>query len=691
MTLDSVPTSDTGKALRFRVGIDVGGTFTDVVAVDDNGKSRFAKVLTDQSNPAQSAILGLEQIVGSLQLEVGKVGIEQVVHGTTVATNALVERQGAAVLLLTTMGHRDVLEMREGFKPDRYNLRLARPDPLVPRERRVEVSERVLFDGSIHQQLDEDSLRSTLETFADDPPTSVAICLLHSYAFDGHERSTARIVQEMYPQAYQSQSSVVLPQIGEYARLCTTVIDAYVKPSFGAYVRQLERALVACGYSDTLWVMQSHGGVLPAQESSELAAGAVLSGPAGGVAAIERFSRACGHPNLISFDMGGTSTDIAMLSGGHSTIRTSWDVAGLTVALPSLDIVTIGAGGGSIARVDGSGLLRVGPDSAGSTPGPASYDRGGELPTVTDAAVVVGMLAPSDFSQELAVSTQLAELAIAKLAAPMNVGVAMAAFGVLDVICTKMADAIRLAAIRRGMDPRDNHLVAIGGAAGLYAADVARRVGMTSVLIPDAASAMAAWGLLAAPLRFDRVKSCPARLENVTSSATAAHIDELRNDLCARFTGTSRDNVVIDVAFDLRYGDQVFETTVRVNDVSGPSEGLRERLRTAFEQRHLELYGFTLPGQEVWLVNIRATGRLTEQRPLAMPHPIARPGQADTRRVFGREGWRDVPVIDLGDLRADVEVPGPLLIRSQGTTIHIPDGDRIRRYPGWIDVGVRAE
>ena len=375
--------------MSYRIAIDVGGTFTDVVAVDTQGDVTFAKAPSTPDNQARGVIDGLGRLSRTLglDLDVLLAQTERIVHGMTVATNALLERKGAKVGLLTTAGHRDVLEMREGLKPERYNLRLPRPEPLVPRHLRFGITERLRADGSVHTALDTASVEAALAKLERARVSSIAVCYLHAYRDPTHEAATRRLIEERLPNAYVSLSSEVLPQIKEYQRVSTTVVNAYVAPLIGRYLEALRALLAERGFDAPLLIMLSHGGVAPVDEAVRIAAATVLSGPAGGLAGARRVAHMLDAPNLIPLDMGGTSTDISLVMDGEVALSSDRELAGERIALPSLDIITLGAGGGSLGRA-AEGLLRVGPQSAGADPGPAAYGRGGKEATVTDASVV---------------------------------------------------------------------------------------------------------------------------------------------------------------------------------------------------------------------------------------------------------------------------------------------------------------
>src|SRR5690348_15551631 len=426
-----------------RLGIDVGGTFTDLVAVDERGRVVIAKAASTPRDPSEGVLDGLGRLAAELDTDVRGLlaRTERIVHGTTVATNALLERKGARIALLTTEGHRDVIEMREGLKDDRYNLRMPPPLPLVPRALRLGVRERMGFDGAVRRPLDRRSLSAALARAERARVEAVAVCYLHAYRNPRHERATGRAVARRRPGLYVSLSCDVLPQIKEYERVWTTVVNACVGPALSRYLTNLAARLRAHGYQGEVLIMQSHGGVAPIRQSARLAAGAVLSGPAGGIAAGRYAARLLEEGNLITFDMGGTSTDIALLQRGEPTLTGEKTVGIAKVALPSLDIHTLGAGGGSIAHVDAGGILHVGPESAGADPGPACYGKGGDRATVTDANVVLGFLDPGNFlGGRIALDRTAAERAVDRVARALGTERLAAAEGIAKVVDTNMAE-----------------------------------------------------------------------------------------------------------------------------------------------------------------------------------------------------------------------------------------------------------
>jgi N-methylhydantoinase A len=676
----------------FRIGIDVGGTFTDLVAVDDAGRVALAKAPSTPRDPAAGVLDGLGRLARALGLDRGALlaRTERIVHGTTVATNALLERKGATVGLLTTEGHRDVIEMREGLKDDRYNLRMPPPVPLVPRARRLGVRERLRADGRVETPLDRRSLDRAIATLKGAGVQSVAVCYLHAYRDARHERQTREALGRAMPGAHVSLSSEVLPQIKEYERVCTTVVNAYVGPILADYLARLGRRLVEAGYAGPVLVMQSHGGVTPLAEAGRLAAGAVLSGPAGGVAASRYCARLVGTADLIPFDMGGTSTDISLIVGGEPALAVDRAVGEHKVALPSLDIVSIGAGGGSIGWVDAGGILQVGPQSAGADPGPACYGRGGTEATVTDANLVLGYLDPDQFLGGAArLDRAAAERALDALGRRLGLDRVRAAWGVHEVINTRMAEGARLVSVRRGVDPRRFALLAFGGAAGLHVTDVARRLEITRVILPRIASVLSAWGMLATDLRYELVRSHVGDLRGVKVSVLRrlfAQMEAAARRRLGRFEGPVR----ILRAMDMRYGEQVFEITVPLEGVDLDSPDLLKDITERFHRRHEELYTYSLRDQEVVLVNARvaAVGELP-----ALPEepalPARAPAPAGGRRSVYLDGWHEVPVFELGALAPGQAIDGPAVLEAATTTVLLRPKDRATITPlGWVAIGV---
>jgi N-methylhydantoinase A len=661
--------------------------------VSDAGGVTFAKAASTPRDPSLGVLDGLARLARALGLERADLlaRTERIVHGTTVATNALLERKGARVGLLTTEGHRDVLEMREGLKDDRYNLRMPPPVPLAPRALRLGVKERVRADGRVQIPLDRRSLARAIEALRAAEVGAVAVCYLHAYRDPRHERLTRAALARALPRAYVSLSSEVLPQIKEYERVCTTVVNAYVGPILSEYLARLGRRLAEAGYREPVLVMQSHGGVAPIAEAARLAAGAVLSGPAGGVAASRYCAALVGAGDLITFDMGGTSTDISLVAGGEAALAVDRAVGEYRVALPSLDIVSLGAGGGSIGWVDGGGILQVGPQSAGADPGPACYGRGGVAATVTDANLVLGYLDAERFlGGEARLDVAAAERALDGLAKPLGLDRVRAAWGVQEVVNTRMAEGVRLVSVRRGVDPRRFALLAFGGAAGLHATDVARRLDIRRVVLPRVASVLSAWGMLATDLRYELVESHVGDLRALRP-ATLRKLFARMESQARRRLGTFDGQVRILRAMDMRYGEQVFEITVPIDDVDLDAADPLKDIVERFHERHEALYTYSLRDQEVVLVNARVTAVGTLPglpREPALAARMPSPPRAHRRVYLG--DWRDVPVHDLDALAPGQTVEGPAVLEAATTTVLLRPADRAVVTPlGWLDIELR--
>ena len=676
----------------YRVGIDVGGTFTDLAAADARGRVVIAKSASTPRDPSEGLIEGLRLLAAELGTDLRGLlaATTSIVHGTTVATNALLERKGAKVGLLTTEGHRDVIEMREGLKDDRYNLRMPPPVPLVPRARRLGVRERMRFDGTVMARLDAKSLAAAVGRLAKDGVEAVAVCYLHSYRNARHEVETGRLVAKRLPDAYVSLSSEVLPQIKEYERVWTTVVNAYVGPGLARYLASLARRLRAAGYRGDVLIMQSHGGVAPMKESARLAAGAVLSGPAGGVAAGRYSARLLGEGNLITFDMGGTSTDIALLQRGEPQLTGEKTVGVAKVALPALDIHTLGAGGGSIAWVDPGRILHVGPESAGADPGPAGYAKGGMRATVTDANLVLGYLDPANFlGGRIGLDAKAAERAVAQVAKQLGTSLREAALGISRVVNTNMAEGIKIVSVRRGVDPRKFALVAFGGAAGLHVTEVARLLEIRRVVVPSVAAVLSAWGMLATDLRYELVRSHVSEVSRMTPAALRRLFAELEEEGRRRL-GAFEGPVSVHRSLDMRYGEQIFEIQVPLDGVDLEAASLMDEVADRFHRRHEELYAYSAPGQEVVIVNARvavvgALPVLPAEGQAAAGRAAAGPGR---RRVWLGD-WVEVPVWKLDALAAGHEVKGPAIFESATTTVLAREGERVTvTRHGWLDIRI---
>src|SRR5437867_3422080 len=548
--------------MMFRIGVDVGGTYTDLVATDESGRTIFAKSPSTPADQSIGVMAGLDELARRLKVTRAEMlaATDRLVHGTTVATNALLERKGAKVALLTTEGHRDVIEMREGLKPDRYDLRSPPPEPLVPRELRFGVRERLKASGDVLIPLDAKSLDDAIAGIRQSGATSVAVCFLHSYLNPVHELAAVEKLTQALPGISISRSSDVLPQIKEYERVSTTIVNAYVEPVVRRYLTNLETRLAEAGFKGSLFVVLSHGGMAPVGEASRLAAGTVLSGPAGGMSGGRRCSDLVGVPDLVPFDMGGTSTDISLISGGQASLSADGMLAGQRIALRSLDIASIAAGGGSIASVDASRTVRGGPESAGSVPGPASYGNGGQAATVTDANVVLGYLDATAFmGGQRPPDRAASEAPVHPIPPAMELSRDEAASGVYRMINLNMADGIRLMTLRRGVAPRKFALLSFGGAAGLHAAEVARELEIKRIIVPTVASVLSAWGMLTSDLRYEVSRTHYGAGGRITAEEVRTLFGELEKQAEGRLRGWFNGPIRIERSAEMRYGEQIFE------------------------------------------------------------------------------------------------------------------------------------
>ena len=684
-----------------RIGIDVGGTFTDLVAIDAGGAATLAKVPSTPDDPSRGVLDGLAALAHRLGCEPAALlaATDRIVHGTTVATNALLEGKGARLGLLTTEGHRDVVEMREGLKDDRYNLRLPPPEQLVPRRLRLGVRERLRADGRVEIALDPGSLAAAIAVLQREAVEAVAVCYLHAWRDPRHEEATRAALMRAMPAAYISLSSEVLPQIKEFERVSTTIVNAYVGPVLSRYLARLQARLAEAGYRGPTLIIQSHGGVAPIAEAGRLAAGAVLSGPAGGVAGSVHAARLAGERNLVPFDMGGTSSDISLVIDGAAALAAHRRVGGHRIALNSLDIVSIGAGGGSIARVDAGGILHVGPESAGAMPGPACYGAGGTEATVTDANLVLGYLDAENFlGGERRLDGAAADAAVDRVATALGVDRAQAASGIHRIINTTMAEGVRLVSVRRGVDPRRFALFAFGGAAGLHATEIARQLSLTRVIVPRVAAVLSAWGMLATDLRFEVARSHIGDARALDGAAVKHLFEEMEADGMRRlraspgsgsgagFAGPARAQRSV----DMRYGEQVFEIAVPLDDVDWSAPDPLPQIVARFHRRHEALYTYAMPEQECVLVNARVTvSGILEELPREPELPASPPaGPAGTRHIYLGD-WLSAPIYRFDALVPAQQIAGPAIIESAMTTVLLRPGDAAIVTPhGWLDIAV---
>ena len=666
------------------IGIDVGGTFTDFVIAQEGQPPRYFKTASTPHDPSEGLMTGLTHAASAhgLSLEDFLAAADMIIHGSTVATNTLVERKGAKVGLLTTDGFRDLLEMREGLKEDRYNLRMTPVEPLVPRYMRAEVPERVRSDGSATVALDEDALNKALDGLKDDGAEALAVCFLFSYLNSAHEDRVGEVIRAKFPGMYTSLSSQVIPQIKEFDRLSTTVINSYVGPVLGRYLENLQERLTKFQQSGDFLIMQSNGGVAPIEDSRRLAVRSILSGPAGGVSGAAAYGRLTGSSNIIAFDMGGTSTDISLIENGEPHLSTEKFEAGWKISVPMIDIHTMGAGGGSIASVGPGGIMQVGPESAGAVPGPAAYDKGGDRPTVTDANLALGYLDSGNFlGGSTTLQKGLAEKAISEhVAHPTGLSMIEAAEGITEVVSTSIAEGIRLMSVQRGVDPRRFNMMAFGGAAGLQASKVARQLQVEKVIIPAAAAVLSAHGMLSTDLKYDYSRSLPTSLLGMDLDAVKALVEGMESEGRQKLQdqGVLESCIEITVSADMRYLDQIYEVNVPVPDLTQDLELLLYQWAGNFHARYQELYSYSQSEQEIRLVTLRVSlvGRLPKLDPPPVDKVNTDTVKAKGRRKVYLSGWTDATVYEITELPPGSLVNGPAVLESDFTTVLVEAGDK---------------
>ncbi len=669
--------------MRYSIGIDVGGTFTDLVLLDDAGGGLVQhKTPSTSEDPSLGVVTGLDELAGIVGLECGaflaQVGL--IVHGTTVTTNAVLTEGGARTALLTTEGFRDVLEMRRGVRSRRhlYDNKYVAPAPLVPRYLRLPVRERVDVRGQIRVPLDEASVRDALALARREGVQAVAVCFLHSYTEPANERGAARLVEQLAPDLFLAVSSEILPQIRLNDRVGTTVMSAYVGPVLQGYIERLIAALADASFAGTLLVMQSNGGVATPEMVARNPASTVLSGPAGGPVAALAFTRARGSEDCIVVDMGGTSFDATVVKDGEVQVTRYGEINRHPIALPMIDVHTIGAGGGSIGRLDDGGLLHMGPQSAGARPGPAAYGRGGVEPTCTDADLVLGYLDPDYFlGGRMRLSRDRAREAVERsIAGPLGLDAVAAAAAMAEVIDLNMAAGTKNVSIERGYDPRELPLVVAGGAGPVHAGAIADELELSTIVVPRLSSVLCALGMLLADLRHDLTRSYSRHWEDVDAAEARAVFDELARQgleaLAAEGVPEERRSVV--ASADLRYAGQHHEVSI-----SFPPDdlGRLERIEEAFHRRHEELYGFASPGKQMEIVNLHATV-LGRRQPFALEPPAGGGGEAPRRgrrRIYLRStrSLEEVEVLDGDLMTVGQSAAGPVVVDTRTTTIVVPE------------------
>jgi 5-oxoprolinase (ATP-hydrolysing)/N-methylhydantoinase A len=675
--------ANTSSAKRWRVGFDIGGTFTDFVLFDrQDGRVHLHKRLTSSDDPSRSALIGLEELMAKAAITLAEV--DDIVHGTTLVTNAIIERKGGARMgLLTTAGFRDILEMGTEQRYDIYDLFLKFPEPLVPRDRRLEVAERLDSQGRVIQALDDGEVRARLAELSAAGVNAVAVCFLHAYRNPVHEQQVAALAAREFPSLALSLSSAVVPELSEYQRCVTTAANAFVQPLMSAYLEKLQRELTLRGFTGALRLMHSAGGLMSPQTACAFPIRLLESGPAGGGLATAWFGRLAGHKDVISFDMGGTTAKAALIEDGHFEIMPMLEAArvhrftkgsGLPIKTPVIDMIEIGAGGGSIAAIDELGLLKVGPHSAGSAPGPACYGQGGTEPTVTDACLLLGYYDPGFFlGGTMSLDLEAAVSAMRRVAEPLGLTVPQAAWGIHALVVDSMAAAARVHLVEHGRDPRSFSMVGFGGAGPAHAVDVARALGVKEVIIPPASGAASAFGFLAAPLSFEQVQSMPVELSNLQDGAAVNQVlsgleSQGREQL--RAAGVTDADITVTRWADMRLVGQMHDIRVALPaGAIGPAQV--PMLRELFVKAYRTRYTAVPPSARFEALNFRVncSGPIPE---LAIAGALASgaPGLAlkGSRMAWFGDQFISTPVYDRDALQPGAQLAGPCIVEEREAT-----------------------
>lgn len=668
--------------MSYRLGVDVGGTFTDLLLFDEDTKRiTLAKVPTTPDNQALGIVNGIEHITA--ESDAGPEAIAFFIHGTTVATNALLERKGVKTALIVTEGFGDVLHIMRQDRPRLYDFFARRPEPFVPRSLRFEVPERVLHTGEVHRPLDEDKLAAVIRRINREQVKSVAVCLLHAYASPVHEQRIKQILLSDCPHVAVSISSEVLPEIKEYERMSTTAINAYVLPIVDRYLDALRTSLSRIGTHSTVHVMQSNAGIMPSSLAGKKSACTMLSGPAAGVLGGASIAKQAGFDDVITVDMGGTSFDICLVHQGRLRFTRESEIGGYALRMPMIDMHTIGAGGGSIAWVDEGGVLKVGPHSAGADPGPVCYGKGGKDPTVTDANLVLGRLNPDYFlGGAMPVDPKAALKAIReRIAEPLGMDVLQVAEGIIKVVNASMVKGIRFVSVEKGYDPRRFGLVCFGGNGPLHAVELAQELDITRMVIPFAPGVNCAYGLLIADFRYDYVRTFPRMLSDVPLQEINAQYNQLERAAAERMAadGIPAGQIVITRSMDMRYSGQGYELEVSVPSGRITRKTL-ESVETSFHQLHRQSYGFSRRGEPTQISDLRIACLGLVPKPELVPEPLGdsdpEPALKGHRDLYVKGAFHRAAVYDRDRLHPGAELAGPAIIEQKDSTTMLTPNSR---------------
>lgn len=673
--------------MGYKLGVDVGGTFTDFLLISDNGDNEIYKVLSTPEDPSTGVLNGLRMMADSNRIELKKFldQIQIIVHGTTVTTNAILTEKGAKTGLLTTKGFRDALQLRRGLKEEPYNNKYKEPTPIVPGYLRIPITERTNYFGEILTPIDQKEVVNAVKKFKDEGCKAIAVCFMHSYINRKNEEISADLIKKEFPEVYLTLSSEFLPQIGYYERTSSTVLNSYIGPILEKYLVNLTRGLKEHGFKGILLIIQSNGGIMSPSVAIKTAASTLLSGPAAGPIAGLYYAGIHGYGDCITIDMGGTSFDVALIKDKKPSIITNGKIKRHLLALPMLAIYTIGAGGGSIGWVDEGGLLHMGPQSAGANPGPVCYNLGGNLPTCTDADLILGYLNKDFFfGGKIPLNDKKAEEAIKKnIAVPLGIGLIEAAVGMYQLINVNMASAIKEVSVKRGYDPREFPLVVAGGAGPIHAGMIALELGIPVIIVPRESSVFCAIGMLMSDLKHDFVRTYHSLLPSLDVEKFKSLIKEMENEgyeILAEEKVT-KEKVRYLYSCEMRYVGQFHEVNVEITKAEIEDEGnIIKNLEERFHQTHESLYGYCLKeeGNPIEILNLRIVSIGETEKPRFRTSAynekdISRAVKGE-RKVYIHENkdFEEVKVYDGMKMQPGIQVFGPAIIEQVNTTVFIP-------------------
>ena len=670
--------------MAFWVGVDVGGTFTDLTLFSTQScMLKHYKLSSTPDDPSIAIVDGVRQILQYNNVEPDEV--EYLAHGTTVATNALIQRKGAKTALLTTKGYKDLLEIGRQTRPSLYDFSRVKPEPLVHGKLIREIDERILYNGEEYKCLDEESAVKNILDLKEQGVESVAVCMIFSYINPVHEKKISDLLSKYFPEAFVSLSHRVSPEFREVPRMSTTVVNAFLGPIMETYIENFQDSISKIGIKCSPYITQSNGSIISIGETKSTPVRTALSGPSSGVVAAKHMANLCGEKQIITFDMGGTSADICLLNDGSPEYASEKELEGYTLRIPMIDIKTIGAGGGSIAHIDEGGALKVGPESAGAVPGPAAYMRGGDKPTVTDANIVLGRLNPEKLlNGRMNIDSSLAEQAIKDhICAKTGIDMLEAARGIIDIVNANMMRTVRVVSVERGYDIRDFALVSFGGAGPLHSCELAEDLGINKIIVPASPGTFCSLGLLVADIQYDYVRTCILPAENNSLEKINAVYEELIEE-GKQFLDHEKiesQNRIYQRQADARYHMQNYELTIRIPSGKLDEQKLKE-FCDYFHKEHERKYGYCDRSQKIELVNLRVSTIGLREKPTLLADDHKREHSFlpfQTRKVwFRKTGFISCPIYYKSDIPTELDFSGPAIIEQMDTTVVITPEWRCR-------------